>query len=56
MRKTPQGWKAWDVVIEGISYVNNFRNDFGAEIDQKGLEAVITRLEREGPPKVKKSA
>jgi len=56
MRKTPQGWKAWDVVIEGISYVNNFRNDFGAEIDQKGLEAVITRLEREGPPKVKKAA
>jgi phospholipid transport system substrate-binding protein len=56
MRKTPDGWKAWDVVIEGISYVNNFRNDFGAEIDQKGLEAVITRLEREGPPKVRKSA
>jgi len=21
LRKTPEGWKAWDVVIEGISYV-----------------------------------
>lgn len=45
MRRTPQGWKAWDLTIEGISYVRNFRTDFGAEIDQKGLEAVIERLE-----------
>ena len=45
MRKTEQGWKAWDVVIEGISYVKSFREDFGAEIDQKGIDAVIQRLE-----------
>jgi phospholipid transport system substrate-binding protein len=45
LRKTPQGWKAWDVTIEGISYVKNFRTDFGSEIDQKGLDAVIQRLE-----------
>jgi len=47
VRGTPQGWKAWDVTIEGISYVKNFRTDFGAEIEQKGLEAVIARLEAE---------
>ena len=46
MRKTATGeWKAWDVVIEGISYVKSFREDFGREIEQKGLEAVIKRLE-----------
>ena len=45
LRRTPQGWKAWDVTIEGISYVKNFRTDFGTEIDQKGLDAVIERLE-----------
>ena len=52
MRRTPEGWKAWDVTIEGISYVKNFRTDFGAEIDQKGLDAVIQRLETEkaAPP------
>jgi phospholipid transport system substrate-binding protein len=49
MRATPQGWKAWDVTIEGISYVKNFKNDFGAEIEAKGLEAVIQRLESENP-------
>jgi phospholipid transport system substrate-binding protein len=45
MRATPEGWKAWDVTIEGISYVKNYRTDFGAEIDQKGIDAVIQRLE-----------
>jgi len=46
LRKTPQGWKAWDVIIEGISYVKSFRDDFGAEIEQKGLDSLITRLEQ----------
>lgn len=45
LRRTADGWKAWDVTVEGISYVKSFREDFGAEIDQKGLEAVIRRLE-----------
>jgi phospholipid transport system substrate-binding protein len=45
LRKTDAGWKAWDVSIEGISYVKSFREDFGSEIDQKGLDAVIRRLE-----------
>jgi phospholipid transport system substrate-binding protein len=46
MRKNATGeWKAWDVVIEGISYVKSFREDFGLEIEQNGLEAVIKRLE-----------
>jgi len=45
LRKTDGVWKAWDVVIEGISYVKSFRTDFGAEIQQKGLDEVIQRLE-----------
>jgi phospholipid transport system substrate-binding protein len=45
LRATPAGWKAWDVTIEGISYVKNFQNDFGAEINDKGIEHLIQRLE-----------
>jgi phospholipid transport system substrate-binding protein len=45
LRKTPEGWKAFDVTIEGISYVKSFRTDFGTEIQQKGLDALIQRLE-----------
>ena len=48
LRKTETGWKAWDVVIEGISYVKSFRTDFAAEIQQKGLDEVINRLEADG--------
>jgi phospholipid transport system substrate-binding protein len=45
LHKTPEGWKAWDVKIEGISYVKSFRDDFAAQIEQNGLEAVIKRLQ-----------
>lgn len=45
VRATPQGWKAWDVTIEGISYVKNYRTDFGAQAEKEGLEAVIKRLQ-----------
>ena len=45
MRKVDGAWKAWDVVIDGISYVKSYREDYGAEVQQKGLDAVIARLE-----------
>ncbi len=45
LRRTEQGWKAWDVIIEGISYVRSFRDDFGAEVDRNGLDSLIKRLE-----------
>jgi phospholipid transport system substrate-binding protein len=47
LHATDTGWKAWDVVIEGVSYVKSFRTDIGAEVQQKGLDEVITRLEAE---------
>jgi phospholipid transport system substrate-binding protein len=47
LRQTEKGWRAYDVQIEGVSYVKSFRTDFGAEIEQKGLEAVIQRLEQQ---------
>ncbi len=50
MHKTADGWKAWDVVIDGISYVNSYREDFGAQIDQQGIDAVISRLEKGEKP------
>jgi len=51
LHHTDKGWMAWDVIIEGISYVKSFRDDFGAEIDQKGLDAVIERLEKQANAK-----
>lgn len=48
-RKTREGqWKAYDVIIEGISYVTNYRNQVGEEVRKTSLEALITRLETQG--------
>jgi phospholipid transport system substrate-binding protein len=48
LHKTDTGWKAWDVVIDGISYIKSFRTDIGSEVQAKGLDEVINRLEAEG--------
>jgi len=50
LRRTDDGWKVWDVIVEGISYVKNYRTDFNTEIRAKGLDAVITRLESKVEP------
>jgi phospholipid transport system substrate-binding protein len=56
LRKEADGWKAYDVNIDGISYVKSYREDFGAQIQQKGIEAVITRLQKgEKPNDIKKT-
>ena len=44
-RKT--GWMMFDVTIEGVSYIRNFRTEFDAEIKSTSLEEVIARLEKE---------
>lgn len=41
------GWQMFDVTIEGISYVRNFKAELNAEIEAKGLDGVIQRLEKE---------
>jgi phospholipid transport system substrate-binding protein len=57
MRKTAEGWKAWDVVIDGISYVNSYREDFKPQIESQGLDAVIKRLDAgETPSSIGKQA
>ncbi len=45
MRKVNNAWKAWDVVIDGISYVKSYREDYGTQVQQQGLDAVIQQLE-----------
>ena len=40
-------WRMYNVNIEGVSYVKNFRTEFDQEIRASGLEDVIERLEQE---------
>ena len=43
--KFKEGWRFYDVRIEGVSYIKNYRNQFKAEIQTNGLDSVILRLE-----------
>lgn len=45
--KRESGWLIFDVQIEGISYVKNFRAELDAEINRTSLDAVIARLQSE---------
>jgi phospholipid transport system substrate-binding protein len=45
--KRKAGWLVFNVVIEGVSYVRNFRAELDSEIRGSSLDAVIERLESE---------
>ncbi len=47
MVKRDSGWLMFDVKIEGISYIRNFKTEINAEIKATSLDAVIDRLEGE---------
>ncbi|MEO8747324.1 MAG: ABC transporter substrate-binding protein [Rhodanobacter sp.] len=48
-RKTRSGdWKAYDVIIEGISYITNYRNQVDAEIRKVGIQQLIKNLQTQG--------
>jgi phospholipid transport system substrate-binding protein len=45
MKRTGNGWKVYDVVVENLSLVTNYRDSFSAEIGRSGIEGLIKALE-----------
>jgi phospholipid transport system substrate-binding protein len=43
-------WLIFNVKVEGVSYVSNYRTEIDAEIRASSLQAVIDRLETEASP------
>jgi len=43
-------WKVYDISVEGVSLVTNFRTSFATEIKQAGLDSLIQRLEAKTAP------
>lgn len=39
-----QQWKVFDIIVDGVSLVKNYRSSFGAEIRKVGLDGLIQRL------------
>ena len=44
MHRDGQDWKAFDVSIDGVSLVTNYRSSFRSEIARHGIDGLITRL------------
>lgn len=44
MERTDNGWKVYNVKIEGISLVENYRNTFNTEIHKSGVDGLIKTL------------
>ena len=46
LRMTSDGWKVYDIIIEGISYITNYRRSVAAELANSDLNSLIERLNR----------
>lgn len=44
LEKTPAGWKAYDVIVAGVSLVTNYRDEFNAQIKNGGIDGLIKTL------------
>jgi phospholipid transport system substrate-binding protein len=42
--KAENGWKVYDIVIESVSLVTNYRSQFSSEIRQNGLDSLNKKL------------
>ena len=50
MRKTDQGWKVFDITVEGVSLVLTYRSEFDAVVKQEGIDGLIKRLASKNIP------
>ena len=44
MGKTPDGWKAYDVIVGGVSLVTNYRDEFTQQVQAGGVDGLIKSL------------
>ena len=47
LEKTPQGWKIYDLNVEKIWLIQNYRNQFAQQIGQDGVQGLIDALNRQ---------
>lgn len=45
MTKGPSGWKAYDVIVGGVSLVTNYRDDFNEQVRAGGVDGLIKALQ-----------
>lgn len=50
MENTSHGWKIYDINVEGIWLIQNYRNQFSQVINQKGFDGLIETLRSQTMP------
>jgi len=45
LEKTAEGWKVYDVNVENIWLIQNYRNQFAQQIQQSGIDGLIKALQ-----------
>ncbi len=46
MERQADGWKVYDVLVDGVSLVTTYRNSFNTEVRKGGINGLIAALER----------
>jgi len=44
LEKTPEGWKIYDINVENVWLIENYRNQFTQQINQNGIDGLIAAL------------
>ncbi|OGA28265.1 MAG: hypothetical protein A3F77_04890 [Betaproteobacteria bacterium RIFCSPLOWO2_12_FULL_67_28] len=50
MRKTPEGWKIYDIAVENVSLVLTYRGEFDQVMRQSGVDGLIKRMTEKNHP------
>jgi phospholipid transport system substrate-binding protein len=45
MSRTSNGWKVYDVIVENLSLVTNYRSSFASEIGRSGIDGLLKVLQ-----------
>jgi phospholipid transport system substrate-binding protein len=45
MTKGANGWKVYDVIVENLSLVTNYRSSFASEIGRSGIDGLVKALQ-----------
>jgi len=48
LRQEPKGWRIVDIVVDGVSTVENYRSSFSKVLAKDGIDGLIDRLNRGG--------
>ena len=44
LEKTPDGWRIYDINVENVWLIENYRNQFSQQISQNGIDGLIKAL------------